>query len=85
MTTTDPYADPYADNDNVAQPSTWTREHNHDVITRFTVKAPFHMVGEHDGANQLALLLQVICKELQDLSNEVVELQNAAEMARDAQ
>ncbi|MBK5332268.1 MAG: hypothetical protein JJD93_09875, partial [Ilumatobacteraceae bacterium] len=81
MTTNDPYADPYADNDNVAQPSTWTREHNHDVITRFAEKAPFHLIAD-SGANQHALLLQVICKELQDLSNEVVELQTAADRAR---
>jgi hypothetical protein len=30
------------------------------------------------------LILQVMCKELQALSNEVVDLQNAAEMQREA-
>jgi hypothetical protein len=30
------------------------------------------------------LLLQIICKELQAVANEVVELQNAAEIQRDA-
>lgn len=55
----------------------WKREHSHDVITRFAEgEAPYHMCA----SDQLALLLQIMCKELQALSNEVVDLQNEAEL-----
>lgn len=57
----------------------WRRESSHEVITRFADKAPYHMTD----SDQLPLLLQIMCKELQALSNEVVVLQNEAEMLRD--
>ena len=62
----------------------WTRESSQIVITQIAEgEAPHHMTTE-GGAQQLALLLQIVCKELQALANEVVELQNAAELAREA-
>jgi hypothetical protein len=51
--------------------STWKRESSHEVIDRFAFgEAPHHMTTE-DGAQQLALLLQVICKELAALRADV--------------
>jgi hypothetical protein len=69
------------DDSTIEQPGKgWKRESSHEVITRFAEgDAPYHMCE----SDQLALLLQIMCKELQALSNEVVELQNAAELAAD--
>jgi hypothetical protein len=61
----------------------WTRESSHIIIDQIAKTAPHHMTTE-GGAQQLALLLQIVCKELQALANEVVELQNAAELQREA-
>lgn len=62
----------------------WKRESSHEVITRFAEGDAPHHLCQPGGEQQLALLLQIVCKELQALSNEVVDLQNAAELARDA-